>query len=151
MQKYDKSISHFLKAKDIYTAALGVDHPRGCHAVEGLAKAYHAKGHTSKARMLMMDVVRIRLSKLGAQHASYRGSKAFLDKLHEPKSVQVAFRKAVINVQEWQRVRRERGAGAGVATSILAERNRRVICPFICSTFQVTTVLVPIVVVLVPL
>ena len=79
MQKYDKSISHFLKAKDIYTAALGVDHPRGCHAVEGLAKAYFGSGRLAKACMLIKEVVRVRVAVLGPDHATTKSSSQLLD------------------------------------------------------------------------
>jgi hypothetical protein len=83
MEMYDKAIQHFLKAKDIYTKALGVDHPRGCFAAEGLAKAYFSSGHLAKARILMQEVVRVRLARLGPDDGKYKGSAALLAKYED--------------------------------------------------------------------
>jgi tetratricopeptide (TPR) repeat protein len=118
MHQYELCIQNFRKAKDIYTAALGVDHPRGCHALEGLSMAYHAKGHSPKARMLMSDVVRIRRSKLGEQHPMHLKSKALLEKYQDSKAVQVTSRTPARDSKD------------------AVHTQKRIICPFICSTFQ---------------
>jgi hypothetical protein len=74
-------VACYLHAKEIYTLALGANHPRGCFAMEGLSATYEQQGQLAKARLMILDVVRIRRVALGREHKLYLKSKDDLERL----------------------------------------------------------------------